>query len=239
MEEKLIERLLNSHNVWESAIVVLGAALLAFFRKRLYFFLINLKGRISFKLEFEDEKTKILGLKSHDIFRTIERVRTVTSTHKFHHSDGIDETKTHMFKDFMNFKLDAISIEFSKLISKAAYAEDMEDVKGLCFDAVTIATKQYLNETKIHFLESGISNKDANYVIDLFERWRLETITSVQNRINSVFSSKYHNTKYDNLLAVLELISMAIDLIPKDGIGAFNSFNGKFKNIKYKNNEIN
>ena len=138
-----------------------------------------------------------------------------------------------MFNDFMDFKLDAISKHFSILISKAAYAEDMEELKGLCFDTVTVATKNYLNKTKIHFLECGISNKDADYVIDLFERWRLETITSVQNRINSVFSSKYHQSKYENLLAVLELISMAIDLIPKDGIGAFNSFNGKFKNIKY------
>lgn len=235
MENRFIDRLLNSSNTIEFVIIFIILTILTFFKKRILNFVRAVISNFSFNIEYKNEADRIRGLKYHDIFRTIERVRIITNKHKFYHRDGIDTTKSAMFKDFMSFKLDAIKHHFIILIQKSNEAKDNDHLKGLCFDAVTAVTKEYLNKTKIHFLESGISVKDADYVIDLFERWRLETITSVQYRINSVFSSKFHTSKYENLLAVLELVSMAIDLIPKDGIGAFESFNGKFKNIDYNN----
>tara|TARA_R110002049_G_scaffold18095_7_gene69594 strand:- start:644 stop:1351 length:708 start_codon:yes stop_codon:yes gene_type:complete len=234
METKFIDRLLNSGSTIEFVIIFIFLAVLTFFKKRILNFVRTVISNFSLSIEYKSEIDRIKGLRHHDIFRSIERVRIVTNKHKFYHREGLDVTKSAMFKDFMTFKLDAIKHHFTALIHKAAVANDNDHVKALCFDAVTETSTEYLNKTKIHFLESGISGKDADYVIDLFERWRLETITSVQHRINSVFSSKFHTTRYENLLAVLELISMAIDLIPKDGIGAFESFNGKFKNIEYK-----
>lgn len=235
MEDRFINRLLNSSSTIEVAIVFLVFTAIAFLRKKIADLILSIWNNFSLSLDFKNESKQIRELRHHDIFRTIERVRIITNKHKFYHGEDLDVTKSEMFKDFMSFKLNFIAYHFKILIDKAADAKDNEHLKALCFDAVTIATKDYLNRTKAHFLESGISVKDADYVTDLFERWRLETITSVQNRINSVFSSKFHKSKYENLLAVLELISMAIDLIPKDGIGAFNSFNGKFKNIEYNN----
>ena len=235
MENRFIDRLLSSGSTIEAAIVLIVFTITYFLRKKILQSIIAIKSNLSLSIKYQNETDKIKELRHHDIFRTIERVRIVTNKHKFYHREGLDVTKSAMFKDFMSFKLDAIKHHFGDLILKASDAKDNHHLKSLCFDAVTAATKEYLNATKIHFLEAGISIKDADYVIDLFERWRLETITSVQHRINSVFSSKYHETRYENLLAVLELISMAIDLIPKDGIGAFESFNGKFKNIEYNN----
>jgi len=234
METKFIDRLLNSSNTIEFVIIFIFLAVLTFFKKRILKAVTTVINNFSVSFEYKNEADRIKGLKYHDIFRTIERVRIITNKQKFFHRDGIDTTKSEMFKDFMAFKLDAIKYHFNILIEKTAETKDNDHLKALCFDAVTETSTEYLNKTKIHFLESGISGKDADYVIDLFERWRLETITSVQHRINSVFSSKFHTTRYENLLAVLELVSMAIDLIPKDGIGAFDSFNGKFKNIEYK-----
>lgn len=235
MENRFIDRLLNSSSTIEVALVIILFAAITFFKKKIRQFLLSAINSFSLSLEWKSERDKIKGLKYHDIFRTIERVRIVTNKTKFYHREGLDVTKSAMFKDFMSFKLDAIKYHFNILIQKASEAKDNDHLKALCFDAVTEATQEYLHKTKAHFLEKGISVKDADYVIDLFERWRLETITSVQHRINSVFSSKFHTNRYENLLAVLELISMAIDLIPKDGIGAFESFNGKFKNIEYNN----
>ena len=234
METKFIDRLLNSSNAIEFVIIFIFLTVLTFFKKRIFKLVSTVINNFSVSFEYKNEAARIKGLKYHDIFRTIERVRIITNKQKFFHRDGIDTTKSAMFNDFMTFKLDAIKYHFNILIEKTAETKDNDHLKALCFDAVTETSTEYLNKTKIHFLEAGISGKDADYVIDLFERWRLETITSVQHRINSVFSSKFHTTRYENVLAVLELISMAIDLIPKDGIGAFDSFNGKFKNIEYK-----
>lgn len=235
MEDKYINHLLSSGSYLEIAVGIIIFTILAFFKNKIREFLLKVLNSFHLSLRWKSERDHIKGLKYHDIFRTIERVRIITNKHKFYHRDGIDTTKSAMFRDFMSFKLDAINTHFEILIQKAATANDNDHLKALCFDAVTETTTEYLHKTKAHFLESGISVKDADYVIDLFERWRLETINSVQYRINSVFSSKFHKNKYENLLAVLELISMAIDLIPKDGIGAFDSFNGKFKNIEYNN----
>ena len=69
--------------------------------------------------------------------------------------------------------------------------------------------------------------------VDTFERWRMGTVQTVEGRVSSIFSSNFHKTKYENLLAVFEVVSMAIALIPKDGVGAFNAINGKFKDLQY------
>lgn len=234
MNEDIVYKLINGH-ILEAIFASIGLLASYVFRKTIASMIISFKDRFKFSVDLESDSRKLKSLEHHDIFRTIDRVKRVCRRHKFYHNEGIDNTKTSMFKDFMTFKLDSIKVEFKKLVADSQKAKDNEHLKSMCFDAVIITTQNYLNKTKVHFLENGISVKDADYVINLFEEWRMETITSVQNRINSVFSSKYHKTRYENLLAVLELISMAIDLIPKDGIGAFNSFNGKFKNIEYKN----
>jgi hypothetical protein len=78
-----------------------------------------------------------------------------------------------------------------------------------------------------------MSDKDAIYVVDLFEKWRIETRESINSRVNSLFASSFYPTNFDRLLAVLELVSVSISLIPKDGVRSFEDMNGKFKNLNY------
>lgn len=233
MEDQIIDRILSSSNGWEIIVLLTIAFAIGIFRFKLQELSNALYDNVKQNLLYKREKKKIESLEYHDIFRTIERVRKICSKTRFYCGKEVDNTKSQMFADFMDFKLDSIRDNFKLLIDEAPNAKDNDHLKEMCYDAVGNSIVEYVEKTRVHFIKKGISYKDADYVVDLFERWRLETVTSVQNRINSVYSSKFHKTKYENLLAVLELISMAIDLIPKDGIAAFNSFNGKFKNINY------
>lgn len=239
MEDQIIEKLLVSHNAIELVALLVFLVVIGVLRHKLIEVFQKAFNEALNNLKFGSEKKLIKSLQYHDIFRTIERVRKTCNKTRFYAGKELDSTKSQMFSDFMDFKLDSIRHNFKLLIDEAPNATDNDHLKEMCYDAVADSIKEYIERTRVHFIKKGISYKDADYVVDLFERWRLETITSVQNRINSVYSSKFHRTKYENLLAVLELISMAIDLIPKDGIAAFNSFNGKFKNIKYNSERNN
>tara|TARA_B110001450_G_scaffold81218_1_gene76975 strand:+ start:5251 stop:5871 length:621 start_codon:yes stop_codon:yes gene_type:complete len=178
---------------------------------------------------------KILRLKYHSMFRVIENTRTRIKYTKFYNYKKFDSTKSQMFVDFMNFKLDTIADEFQKLIVEASEAVDNDMLKDLVHDTMARAVKVYVEKTRIHFIKNGVPYDDADEIIRLFEKWREETISIISNEVSIIFASNYHESKYENLLAVLGAISIAIAFIPKDGIAAFNAINGKFMEIKYKN----
>ena len=180
------------------------------------------------------ESKRIAELEYHDVFTTIRDVRQLTNKVVFYTDGELDVTKGRMFSDFMNYKLDAVRDSFLHVIIKAVKARNHDHLKSIIQDAVGNSIREYMLKTENHFLRSGVPLADAKYAIELFEEWREETVKSVKNEIQNIFASRFHKTKYDRLLAVLQVLSMAISLIPKDGKAAFNSMNGKFKQIKYK-----
>ena len=183
---------------------------------------------------------KILRLKYHMMFRVIETTRARIKYQKFYNCSHIDSTKrfdatkSQMFVDFMNFKLDTVRDEFQGLIVEASESVDNDMLKDRVYACMTRTVTVYIEKTRMCFIKKGIPYDDADEIIRLFEKWREETITVISNEITNIFASNYHSTKYENLLAVLGAISIAIALIPKDGVAAFNAINGKFMETKYK-----
>ena len=92
MENRFIDRLLNSGSTLEAAIVLMVFAITYFLRKKILQLILSVKDNLSLSLKYESEKEKIRELKHHDIFRTIERVRIITNKHKFYHREGLDAT---------------------------------------------------------------------------------------------------------------------------------------------------
>lgn len=177
--------------------------------------------------------TKINRLHHHSLFNVTDDVAVKIKFVKFYFDDGnVDEVKSKMFVDFMNIKIIHIKACFHQLINDAQEPMGMDAFKDLIIKAIRKTVEAYIKETRELFLSKGISLEDAEYVINLFEKWRLETIESLQDGIGRIFSSQYHHSKFEKLLCVLELVSIAVDLIPKDGIAAFEDMNGRFKNIK-------
>jgi hypothetical protein len=172
-------------------------------------------------------------LHHHSLFEVVEQTRSELKFVKFYFDDGnIDEVKSKMFIDFMNIKLDIIKSMFHDLVNKAKTSQDTDHLRSMIFKNIQKSVDSYTRETKALFIEKGISLEDADYVIALFEEWRLDTIKSLQSGINRVLSSEFHYSKVEKMLATFEIISMAVELIPKDGVLAFNQMNGRFKKIK-------
>ena len=215
-------------------LVVIASLIVTVFKHKCLSLLEEIKESIGKVLLRNQIEAKIKSLHSHDFFNVIESTRMSCKHTKFYTHKKLDVTKTEMFVDFMNFKLDSIAKGFGDLIDRTNSFNNNTELKNAVIDTMGKIIVEYTEETRIHFYKKGIPVADADYAVDTFEKWRLETVNAVSGRIMSVFSSSFHKTRYENLLAVLELVSMAIALIPKDGVGAFNSINGKFKDIKYK-----
>jgi len=185
-------------------------------------------------IHLEVEKLTFQDLNSHDLFNVIEDVRSAI---KFHRFEG-DEVKTQVFHDFINIMLDEIKDSMSILINQIDVLDSTHDpkrdeLKQLIMRHLSIVVEKYCKDAEAHFINKGLPKRDAEYVVTLFEEWRSETRRSINDRINAIFASSFHQTNFARTLAVYELISVSVSLIPKDGIRSFEQMNGKLQNIKY------
>jgi hypothetical protein len=108
-----------------------------------------------------------------------------------------------------------------------------DELKQIIRKTLNSIVDNYCLKGERHLIDRGLSKKDAAYVVELFEKWRSETRASINSRIDAIFASSFHTTNFQRTLAVYELISVSVSLIPKDGIRSFESMNGKFKTIQY------
>lgn len=176
---------------------------------------------------------------NHNVFNVIEEVRNDIKRVEFFidldHKTN-DVTKEKMFIDFMNHKLDSVSKNTLSFMKKEEELVKLSktELHNTTIGLIHTITNEYMAQAKSTFINKGLTVQDAEYIIDLFEEWRYDTIKAMKYQIEYLFSSEYHSTNYDILLNILEIFSFSILLVPKDGIQSFNEFNGKFSSIKYE-----
>ena len=180
-----------------------------------------------------EQKHQIIDLKSHDIFNTLERVKKEVYFMKFYTHGNYDSVKTAMCQDFTKFKCDTCFEHFSKFLSNDFSKVSNDQLKKMVLIAMNRMHDAYIKETKNHWLNKGISKDDAEYVINLFEKFRYDVVVSFQHRIESIFASDYHSEKFDKVLACYDMFAMGVDLLPKDLLTTFETLNGRFQNINY------
>lgn len=176
---------------------------------------------------------------NHNVFNVIEEVRNDIKRVEFFidldHKTN-DVTKEKMFIDFMNHKLNSVSkhtLAFMKREDELIGLSKTE-LHNYTVGLIHNITNEYMAQAKSTFINKGLTVKDAEYIIGLFEEWRYDTIKAMKYQIEYLFSSEYHSTNYDILLSILEIFSFSILLVPKDGIQSFNEFNGKFSEVAYE-----
>ena len=185
-------------------------------------------------IHLEVEKLTFDDLNAHDLFNVIEGVRSSIKFHRFSN----DDVKTEVFHDFINIMLDEIKNSLKVLIVQVNILDSLHDakrdeLKQVIMSKLSSVVENYCKDAEVHFINKGLPRKDAEYVVALFEEWRGETRRSINDRINAIFASSFHQTNFARTLAVYELISVSVSLIPKDGIRSFEQMNGRLKNIKY------
>jgi len=199
----------------------------------IYIFRNNIPQWVKIILRGKKEEKNINALKNHDIFSTCSRVKTEVHLMKFYTGGQYDATKTKMCGDFARHKVEVCSKRIEEFVSDDLLKINADALKKLIFALQTAMHEEYVAKIKTDWLSKGIPQEDVDYVIVLFEKFRYDVIMSFENRINAIFGSTYHEDNFDKVLAVLEMWSMGIDLLPKDMLTTFESLNGKFKEIKY------
>ena len=209
-----------------SSILLFAIAFIYIFRK-------NIPQWVNIILRGKKEEKHINNLKDHDIFSTCARVGTEVHLMKFYTDGEYDTTKTRMCGDFARHKVEVCSKRIEEFISDELLKINPDALKKLIFALQTTMHEEYVAKIKTDWLSKGIPQDDVDYVIMLFEKFRYDVIMSFENRINAIFGSTYHRDNFDRVLAVLEMWSMGIDLLPKDMLTTIETLNGKFKQIKY------
>ena len=181
---------------------------------------------------------RIKELINHDLFNVVNQTRSSVKNVKFYspnefYISEFDSSKSKMFQDFMNFKLNSIESRFKIFLNDVDLLQSNDGFKNSIFTLLNEVVEDYLHDTERHFLEKGVPYKDTKFILELFEKWREETINGLIYRINSIFASDSYGGKYEKLLGTLEVVSYAVYLVLKDGINSFEEVNGKFKNLEY------
>jgi len=226
MEEILKTLADNIEGSVVSSILLFAIAFIYIFRK-------SVPNWIDMILKRKKEEKHINKLKDHDIFSTCARVKTEVHLMKFYTDGEYDATKTRMCGDFARHKVEVCSKRIEEFVSDDLFKLNPDALKKLIFALQAAMHEEYVAKIKTDWLSKGIPQEDVDYVIMLFEKFRYDVIMSFENRINAIFGSTYHRDNFDRVLAVLEMWSMGIDLLPKDMLTTFETLNGKFKKIKY------
>lgn len=178
---------------------------------------------------------KIKELEDHDVFSTFNRVTGEVYSTRFYTANEYDVTKSRMCYDFTVQKARSCKELMIELVNIEGVDTMQKDkLKKLILSKQTQMHKNYVKDIKAFWLSKGINKKDVEHVIRLFEQFRFPVINSFEHRINAIFSSGFHPNNFEMLLAVFDMWSMGIDLLPKDMITTFETLNGKFKDIEYK-----
>lgn len=207
-------------------ILVILAIILYYFHKPLQEILNN----ISFK---KTKKQDIKSLKSHDIFPTLQRVKQEALFLKFYSHGKYDETKSRMSADFVRFKCDVCYEKFENFLDTDINKLSNDTLKQEVLTTMWDMHNEYVRQIKEHWIDKGITKKEVDYVIELFERFRHDVVVSFQHRIDSIFACEHYDNNFEKILATYNVFAMGIDLLPKDLLTTFENINGRFTNIIY------
>ena len=225
--EEFLKNLSENLDPTLSFVLVMVMSILFFFKKDLgsMFIFVFKRGR----------KFKIKALLNHDVFSTCVRVKKeVELDLKFTFEDGnFDKTKTQMCRDFTSFKIEVCTEHFKRIANKDLDSFSPDRLKKYIMQEMNTMHENYIRAIKKHWSRKGVSRKDVEAIILLFEEFRYPVVLSFEKRINSVFASEFHADNFERVLAVFEIWSMGIDLLPRDLNQTFEKTFGEFQNVSY------
>ena len=177
---------------------------------------------------------KVILLRDHDVFTSLDRARNEVLNMDFYTSKRFDLVKTQMCYDFAQNKTEVCAAHMRSLLkSKDIDYISKAKLKRTIINAQNDMHTQYIKEIRAKWLGKGIPSKDVEYVIRMFERFRRPVVTAFEHRIDSIFGSTFNNDNFSLMLAICEMWSLGVDLLPDDMKDNFENLNGKFKDIEY------
>jgi hypothetical protein len=182
------------------------------------------------------KKTKfnynISDLEMHDLFTELEHYKSFMHEFKSYHL--IDKTKTKVFKDFLDIKMQETSDNLKAICKIADNSMKRAELKHLILEQFNYCNVCLEKNLKQRFLEKGLSMEISEIVINKFFHIRQSTMDKYERRIESVFACDFYETNFQLILAVYEMVTFEIDEIVNQIVRAFESVNGMFFELEYK-----
>jgi hypothetical protein len=196
---------------------------------------ISLKNLSFFKKE---KKLKNMeDLLVHDFFLSLDNVHTRVKQVDFSHKNELNFFKRKMMLKLIELKATSIKKFFIEILKDPnTITLNNQEFKFKVIQCITQLIKEYNEQAVQYYLKMGVSSKDAHYFVNSYESYRETIITSFVDRLESITISKQYDDNYERMLAMFEVLTVAIEVIPRDVKSLYFIINGKYDkyNIKEK-----
>ena len=179
------------------------------------------------------QRKPITELKYHRLFQVIEQVEQRVEGIEFVTHGKIDKVKTMLMNLLIQEKLNTVNIVFTKFLDDAELRVCSGNaLRSKVAAALRSLVGNYNDNARDLFVDVGVGEEDASYLIDAYEEYRLDLVNGFLESLDDICTNDDYSSNYDKLNAIYELISLSIYLIPKDVKIALDSVNGRF--VKYE-----
>ena len=177
-------------------------------------------------------KYGLTDLVNHDLFHELKTYKTYKID--FYTHEKFDNTKTKIFADFLQMKIDATSENMMKICQDSFDEMSKQELKSLVNKYFNCCNMTLEKNLIGQFKEKGLTTSDAQMIMDKFYSIRNDSMKKYQKRIDSIFACDFYQSNFDLVLALYEVIAFEIEDVVDHGKEVFDHINGTFYDLEYE-----
>ena len=179
------------------------------------------------------QKKPITELKYHRLFQVIDQVEQRVENIEFITHGKVDSVKTMLMNLLIQEKLASVKRVFTDFLDDTELRVCSGNaLRSKVTSALRGLVGNYNDNARDLFVDVGVSEEDAMYLIEAYEDYRADLVNGFLESLDDISTNDDYSSNYDKINAIYELISLSIYLIPKDVRVALDSVNGRF--VKYE-----
>ncbi len=169
-------------------------------------------------------------LLAHDFFRSLKDVEAKVRKTDFSAESGeINQFKRDMMVTLISKKTKSIDEFFHQFIESPSFEIlNSRHFKFEMMTGITWLVEEYNRNAIEVFIERGVSEIDAKYFVHCYEEYRAEIINSFLARLESIAASDQYVSNFDRMQAMLEVLTVAVEVIPRDVKSLYVLINGRY-----------
>lgn len=180
-------------------------------------------------LKKKTSSKNIESLLVHDFFISLRDLYPKVEQIDFSQKNKLNSFKRKMMLKLIEVKMTAIEEGFKEIInSPDILTLGSQEFKYEVLSCIRALIKKYNKQAINHYLEMGVTEEDAFFFVNSYEGYRETIIESFINRLESITVSKQYHNNYERMLAMLEVLTVAVEVIPRDVKSLYFIINGKY-----------
>ena len=173
---------------------------------------------------------KVNKLEYHRFFNVCDDVERRIKNMYFVTDNERDETKTKIMHRLIELKCESMRNKFTALLKTDGIDDwGIYELNSKFKKTLSDVVSEYNQKCKLELMSWGIDERDADYIIQEYEDYRMTMVGGFIDSLDSVLSNSDYANNFDKINTVLELCALAIYVIPRDVRSVFEAVNGRFK----------